>query len=215
MPEKGSSAVASWAAPGPHHRRVRTPRKLRRRSPTTVPYTILGVGAAILIGVTGFTLGSLVIGSFSSTSQQTAAYGVPSAPPGISWVSAEAQLVTPTSVPETGSCTTSNLGTALAPTALVNGAATAICLSTSAGGFATSDLVFALNISWNTSAAVNTTFKVQIAIDVTPTANDVLVTSYVKTSTTITTSEEAVFALDISQSTDTSVTEFSALVTQL
>jgi len=215
MPEKGPSAVTNFPAPGRHHRRVRGPAKLRRRSPTTLPYAILGVGAAILIGVTGFTLGSLVIGSFASTSQQTAAYGVPTSPAGVSWVSAGAQLVTPTSPPETGSCTVSNLGTLATPTALTNGVTTPICLSTSAGGFATSDIVFALNISWNASATVNTTFKVQVAIDVTPTANDVLVTSYVKTSLTITTSEQAIFALDISQSSDTSVTEYSALVTQL
>lgn len=215
MPEKDSSTVASFPAPGHHHRRVRGPTKARRRPQTlTLPYAIFGVGAAILIGVTGFTLGSLVIGTFSSTSQQTAAYGIPSAPPGVAWVSAEAQLVTPTSAPVTGSCTAPNLGTVAAPTALAQGTTTPICLSTSVDGFATSDLVFALNISWGPTAATSTTFQVQIAIDVTG-SSDVLATAYVQTSPTITTSEQAIFALDLSQSSVTSVTEFSALVTQL
>ncbi len=199
-----------------HYRRVRrsTPGRrlpMSRRS----GYIILGVGAAILTAIAGYTVGALVIGSFSSSPPQSAAYGLPQAPPGVSFVSAEAQMVNLTTSPAVGGCTASNLGNLTSPTALVSGASTAICLSHSASGYDAADFMYTLQIQWNATAANATVFKVQVSLDVTPSANDLFVTAYVKTSATITSPESAVLAVDLTQSSDTSVTAYAVLVTQL
>lgn len=214
MTGKGSSApVSSLGGEMHHHRRVRHP--VRRRPRISAPLIFLGVGAAILTSIAGFTIGSLVLGGFSSTPSQAGAYGIPNAPPGISFVEAEAQFVNATSVPAAGACIASNLGTLAAPTVLTSGASTALCLTTSATGYASGDTVYILEVSWNSSAAVSTTFKVQVSIDVLPATNDISVTSYVNTSATISPSEQAIYSVDMTQAGDTGVTQFAMLVTQL
>jgi hypothetical protein len=176
---------------------------------------VLGVGVAILGSVAALAMGSFIIGSFSSSPPQSSAGGIPNAPPGVSFVFAEAQIVNATTVPAAGACAASNLGTSASPTNLTSGTVTALCLSSAVGGFSAADLMYTLEIAWNTTAANATAFKVQVSLDVTPTAHDIAVTSYVKTSATITSAESAVYALDLTQSGDTGVTQFSVLVTQL
>lgn len=176
---------------------------------------ILGVGAAILTAVAGFTVGSLVIGSFSSSPPQSAAYGLPEAPPGVSFVSAEAQMVNLTTSPAVGQCNASNLGNLTSPTPLVSGASTGLCLTHSATGYAAADFMYTLEIQWNGTAANSTIFKIQVSVDVTPAANDLFVTAYVKTSATIPSPESAILSLDMTQAGDTSVTAYAVLVTEL
>lgn len=160
-------------------------------------------------------MGAFLLGSFSSVPAQSSASGTPSAPPGVSYTLAQAQIVSGTSVPATGACTTSNLGNLSSPTALTNGTSTGICLSTAVGGFAAGDVMYILQVSWNHSALNATVFEAQIAVDVTPTSHNIVATSYVKTSATIVSSESAVFAVDLIEAGDTSVTGFSVLITQL
>lgn len=212
---RGDSLTPSGLGAVRHHRRVRKAPK--RRLPLTGqgPLVLLGLGAAILTCVAGYALGSFVLGGFSSSPPQSAASGIPNAPPGVSFVSAEAQFVNATSSPATGACTAANLGNLSSPTALVSAAATTICLSHSATGYAAGDIDYTLEVSWNNTAANATIFKVQVSIDVTPAANDVSVTTYVKTSATIASSEQAVYAIDMIQAGDTSVTGYAMLVTEL
>lgn len=208
-----SDASQSSIAVGRHHRRVRRPQRRGLRGHG--PLVLLGTGAAILTCVAGFALGSFVLGGFASAPPQSAAYGIPNAPPGVSFVQAIALFVNSTTTPATGACTASNVGNSTSPTALTNGAATAICLSHSATGYTAGDTIYTLEVQWNSTSANATVFKVQVAIDVTPTANDISATCYLKTSATITTSEQAVFSVDLIQQGDTSVTQFAVLVTEL
>jgi len=198
-----------------HRRRVR--RVAKRPSPFRGqgPLILVGLGAAILTCVAGYALGSFVLGGFNSSPPQSAASGIPNAPPGVSFVSAEAQFVNSTSNPATGACTAANLGNLTVPVALVSGAATSICLSHSAGGYAAGDIDYTLEVSWNNTAANATIFKVQVSIEVTPATNDLSLTTYVKTSATITTSEQAIYAVDMIQAGDTAVTGYAMLVTEL
>ncbi|HYA10890.1 MAG TPA: hypothetical protein VEH10_04385, partial [Thermoplasmata archaeon] len=163
-----------------HHRHVR--RAPRRPLRGHTPIILLGVGAALLVSVAGYTLGSFVLGGFASSPPQSAAYGIPNAPPGVSFVQAEALFINSSTSPATGSCTAANLGNLTAPTALTNGAATPLCLSHSAGGYGAGDTAYMLEVSWNATALNATVFKVQVSLDVTPAANDISVTAYVKTS---------------------------------
>jgi hypothetical protein len=198
---------------GRHHRRVRRvsgPRPFRH-----TPLLLVAIGVALLTCVGGYALGSFVLGGFSSAPPQSAASGVPNAPPGVTFVQALAMPVNSSTSPATGGCTASNIGNATVPTNLTDGAATAICLSHSVGGFGAGDTMYVLEVSWNATASNSTVFKVQVSIDVTPSTNDVSVTSYVRTSATITTSEQAVFAVDMLQAGDTAVTGYSMLMTQL
>ena len=176
---------------------------------------MFGVGAAILAAVGALSVGSLVLSSFASTPRQAGASGLLNAPPGLSFPLAEAQPVNATTIPAAGACISSNLGTLAIPTLLSNGVAVGLCLNTPAGGFAPADMMFIMEISWSSAAANATVFKLQVSVDVTPSANNVNATSYVNTSRTISTSEQAIYALDMTQALDTSVTGFSVLVTQL
>jgi hypothetical protein len=196
----------------PHIRRVRgAPRRVLR--PRT--YALIAVGAAALVAGAGLGLGAFVIGTFAASPPQSSAGGAPAAPPGVTYAYAGAEFVNATTVPAVGDCVNSNLGTHDDPTALTNGAETPICLSTNPDGYASGDTVYFLEIVWNTSAIVSTTYEVQISVSVTPSTNDVVVASYVETSATITVNETAVFAVDLTQSGDSSVTAYDALVTQL
>ncbi len=199
----------------PHYRRTRVngPRPPRRRRPWII---VIGVGLGVLASVAALAVGTFVIGTFGSVPPQGSAGGMPNAPPGVSFPSAGATFVNATTTPAAGNCSVSNLGSLASPTALSNGNGTAICLSTNATGYATGDLVYTLVVSWNSTAANSTIFKVQVSLGVTPTGHDISdVTVYVKTSSRISTSEQAVLAVDLTQAGDTSVDWFDALVTQL
>ncbi len=196
-----------------HHRHVHAPAKRRLRP--TLPLALVGVGVALLTCIAGFTLGSLTLGGFSNAPPQSTAYGVISSAPGVSFVEAELELVNATSIPSAGGCAAADLGTAASPTALVNDASTPICLSSAAGGYAQGDEMFVLEIDWNTSASSATTFRVQISVDVNPTVNDVVLTTYVQSTSVIAPSEQGVFCLDLAESGDTSVVQYAAVVTQL
>jgi len=187
----------------------------RRRPNRRAWFVVLGVGAGILAAVGALTAGSFVFGSFSSVPPQSAAGGIPNAPPGVWFVIAQAQMVNASTIPATGACTASNLGNISSPVLLSSGNTSGLCANHVPGGFATGDMMFTMEIGWNATALNATIFKVQVSFAVTPSANDVAVTSYVKTSVRITSPEMAVYALDITQAGDTSVTSFSALVTQL
>jgi hypothetical protein len=177
-------------------------------------WAIVGVAAGLIV-FSGFATAAFVLGTFQSNPFQSSASGTPNAPPGVSYVLAEAQIVNATSIPATGACTTSNLGTVGTPTALTNGAKTGICLNAPVAGFGAGDTMYIFEVSWSNLAAVSTTFQVQIGVDVTPTSNDIVATSYVETSSTITTSEQAIFAIDMSAAGDTSLVQFNVLMTQL
>jgi hypothetical protein len=198
---------------GPRHR-SRKYRPARRRFSGTGVWLIIG-GAAAAIVASGFAVGAFVIGSFGSTPLQSSAFGAPMPPPGLSYVSAQAQIVGPTTVPAAGACVASNIGTLGTPTALANGTNTGICLSTNASGFLTGDTMYTLEISFSHLAANSTIFEIQIGIDVTPSGHSIAVTSYLKTSASIVSQENATFALDLTESGDISVVQYGLLVTQL
>lgn len=206
-----SGSVGGFPAPA-HHRRVR-PRPRRRLRGHAL--WLLLAGAASLIVASGFALGSFFLGGFSSVPAQSSAGGIPQAPPGVSYPLAGAEIVNTTNVPVAGTCTSSNLGALNAPTVLTNAGAIGICLTSSAGGYAAGDTMYVLEVSWSTAAPVSTEYMVQVGIDVTPVAHNISATSYVETSTAITGTESAFFALDMTQAGDTSVTQFSVLVTEL
>lgn len=185
----------------------------KRRSMPGVILLVTGVATLAMVG--GFAIGTLTVGSFSSSPHQTGASNLaPSGPAGVSFPLAEATMVTLTSHPGVGDCVSSNLGTLSAPTPLTSGTNTTLCLSTPVAGFVEGDTVFILDIQWNSSAVVSTTFEVQVFLAVNPSSNDVLATSFVSTSATIASPEVAVFALDLTQSTDYAITGFNVLVTQ-
>lgn len=196
----------------PHRRRVRAPsaRRLIGRG----FWAVIAAAAALII-TSGFAVGAFVIGSFSSNPFQSSAVGTPNAPPGLSYVLAEAEIVNATNIPVAGSCVTSNLGHLATPTALTDGTATGICMNAPAAGFATGDTMYIFEVSWSNTAAVSTVFEVQLGVVVSPGANDVVETSYVETSATITVSEQAIFALDLTAAGDSQVVSFNVLTTQL
>jgi len=198
---------------GPAHR-VRNRRPPRRRL-TGRSFWILIVGAALTIGVSGAVTASFVIGTFAYNPPQSAASGSTAAPPGLSYVQALAFPVGPSTTPASGACNASNLGTLATPTALTNGASTAICLNAPATGFLAGDVVYTFEVSWSTLAAVSTPFEIQIGVDVMPSANSIVATAYVSTTATITPYENATFSLDMTAAGDTSVVQYSLLVTQL
>jgi hypothetical protein len=175
---------------------------------------VVGVGLGILASVAALAVGAFVIGSFGSVPPQSSAGGIPHAPPGVTFVQAEAVLVNGTSTPATGNCSASNIGTPGAPTVLSNGNATAICLSTHTGGYALGDQAYTLEVAWSSAAANATVFEVQVSMVTSP-ASHSNATTYLKTSTHITSSEEAVFSIDMTQLNVTAVASFNVLVTQL
>jgi len=197
---------------GTHRRRVRksAPRRLGGRA----FWAIVGVAAGLIV-TSGFATAAFVLGTFSSNPFQSSASGTPSSPPGVTYPLAEAQLVNATTTPAAGGCVTPDLGTLAVPTALTSGAKTAICLNTPASGFGSGDIMYILEVQWSSLAATSTEFQVQIGVDVTPSTNDVVAVSYVETSATIAVSEEAIFALDLTAASDTSVVQFNVLITQL
>ncbi|HTW55692.1 MAG TPA: hypothetical protein VMG36_04505 [Thermoplasmata archaeon] len=198
---------------GPRHR-SRKYRPARRRFGGTAVWLIIG-GAAAAIVSSGFVVGAFVIGSFGSSPHQSSVFGAPTAPPGLSYVAAQAEIVSPSTTPAAGACVTSNLGTIGTPTLLVNGTTTAICLSTNASGFTTGDTMYTFEVSFSHLAANATIFELQFGVDVTPGANDIVATSYVETSVSIVNSENATFAVDMTESGDTSLVQYGILVTQL
>ncbi len=212
-------SLAGSSVDRPHYRRRTAPTGPPPRSRRRTWVVVLGVGVGILASVAALAVGTYVLGTFASIPPQTSAGGIPNAPTGVSFPLAEALIVNGTTVPATGNCTASNLGTAGSPTSLSSGNKTAICLNFNAtGGFHFGDLMYTLVLAWNSSAANATVFEVQVSIGVTPTGpthNITGVTSYVKTSTHITSTEEAIFAVDLTQAGDFGVTQFSVLVTQL
>lgn len=177
-------------------------------------YVFLGIATLTLL--TGFTIGALTLGGFGSSPRQASAQVViPGPPAGLTFPLAEAVFVTASSSPAVGACAASNLGTQLSPTPLVNGKNTTICLATVTDGFALGDTAYILDLEWNKTAAISTTFEVQVFISASPSSNDVLVTSFVNTTATITTEEIATFAIDLTAADDSGVTGFNVLVTQL
>jgi len=190
-----------------------TARRARRRVPR---WTYLVAGAAALALLSGYTIGAITLGGFGSVPHQATATSLAPVPPGgVSFPLAEAKLASPTSVPATGACTSSNLGTEGSPAPLVNGKNTTICLTNSAGGFATGDLLYILDVSFDPTAPTGTIFEVQVFLSVTPTANNLVDTAYVNTTATIAATEVATFAADLTQASDTSLNGFTVIVTQL
>jgi hypothetical protein len=199
----------------PHYRRTRANLPPPRRVGGRTWVVVFGVGAGILASIAALSVGSFVIGSFATAPPQSAAGGIPNAPPGVSFVYAEVQLVNASTIPAAGSCNASNLGTSASPTALTNGTTTGLCMNTASGGFSTSDYMWSLELGWNSSAAASTVFRIQVVIAVTPAANDLSITSYVKTSASLTPPEFAVYGLDMTKAGDTSIQQYSVLVTEL
>ncbi|HYA11072.1 MAG TPA: hypothetical protein VEH10_05330 [Thermoplasmata archaeon] len=117
-------------------------------------------------------------------------------------------------MPAAGACSASNLGTLAVPTNLTNGGDTGICLTTATGGIATGDTMYVFEISFNQSALVSHVFQVEIRVSVTPAANGIAVTAYVRTSAAIAVAEYATFALDLTSAGDTAVLQYALLVTQ-
>ena len=188
--------------------------KKKRRIPIWV-YWVSGLAVISLLA--GFTIGTLTVGTFGSTPRQTSATGiVPGGPSGVEFIEAEYVMI-PSSgadTPVAGDCPSSNLGSALAPTPLANGVNTTLCLSTSVTGFALGDLAYVLQVGWNQTSSVSTTFEVQVYLTVTPATNDLVATSYVATSSAITANESAIYTVDLTQSSISSISGFSVLVTQ-
>lgn len=176
---------------------------------------MIGVGLGVLASVAALAVGSFIIGTFGSVPPQSSAGGIPNAPTGVSFVLAEAVLVNGTTVPQTGNCSALNFGTLSSPTPLSNANATTVCLSANAGGYQTGDIAYTLEVAWSTAAANATVFKIQVSIDTTPASHDANGTVFLKTAAHITASEDAVFAVDLTQQADTAATSFNILVTQL
>jgi len=202
--------------PGNRYMRVRPRRRRlpRFRLPRSI-YWVVAAGA-IALG-SGFAVGALTFGPFAFSPQQTGATGTPPPPPtGISFPLAEAQLVSNnnSSLVHVGGCASSNLGTNATPTALVNGTNTTICLTSHGGGYALGDLVYVLYVAWNKTAALSTTFQVEVSLIVSPSANSFTAASYVKTSATIASHEGALFVADLTQANDTALNHYSVLVTE-
>jgi len=199
-------------ASGPRATRRQSRARGSRRRRLLRPGMLLIVGAsAVVIAVAGYSVAAFVISTFPS---QGAGSGAPSAPAGVSDVLAQAEVVGPTSVPATGACAVSNLGTPASPTNLTNGTNTGLCLNAATGGFAAGDTMYVLEISFNHSALVSQVFQVEIHVSVTPAVNSIAVTAYVRTSAAIAVVEYASFAVDLTSAGDTSVLQYTLLVTQ-
>jgi len=175
---------------------------------------VAGVAALALLG--GFAFGAITVGGFGSVPRQATATSLAPIPPaGVGFPLAEAKLASATSSPPTGSCTTANLGTRSSPELLTSGTNLTLCLTTPAAGFAVGDLLYILDVSFNTSAPTSTVFEVQAFLSVAPTANDIVATGFIETSTTISATEVACLAADLTQAGDSSVVGFTVIVTQL
>ncbi len=169
-----------------------------------------------MVGILGgAALAAFTIGTFSRSPTQSSATGVPQSPPGVSYVLAEAVPIGPNTTPAAGSCKTPNLGTSVSPVLLTNGSSTVLCLSTSPSGFQSSDVVYVLEIAWNFTAMTSTEYRVDVAMGVTPASSDIIAESFVKTSATITVSETAIYAFDLSQAAITSLNQYTVIVTLL
>lgn len=163
----------------------------------------------------GFVYGAFVIGSFGFNPRQSSAAGAPMPPPGVVYTTAEATLVSATSLPATGACAALNLGTLASPNLLVNGASTGICLNNVTGGYAGGSTMYTLQVEFNHTAANATIFEIQVGVDVTPAANDIVLAAYIQTSAAITVAENATLAVDLTAAGDSSLVSFNVLVTQL
>jgi hypothetical protein len=163
----------------------------------------------------GYAIGAFVIGTFAYNPAQYAAEGAPIGPPGVTYSVAKAEIVAANTTPAGGACISSNLGTMATPTALTDGAQTGLCLSTNASGFVVGDIMYVFEVVWDHTALNATEFEVQIGVQVTPATHNIVATSFVKTSATITVNETAVFAVDLTQAKDTGVTGYQLLVTEL
>ena len=176
---------------------------------------LLGVGLAILTFIPGFVLGSLALGWSTPAPRQNTSYGLVGAVPGVSFALAQATVVNSSTTPAAGGCAVANLGNVTAPVGLASGAADPVCLSAATGGYSPGDVMYLLEVSWDSKASNATLFRLTVSVGVTPSTNDIQETSYVRTSSTISSAEQAVYALDLFQAGDTSVTGFSVVVTQL
>jgi hypothetical protein len=177
-------------------------------------YVAAGVGSIAL--VTGFTLGSIGFGfgSFEYVPAQGSASGLaPGSPVGLAFTLAEQELVSPTTTPATGNCTATNLGTSAMPNVLVSGASIPICLSASAGGFATGDSMWIIDISFNTSAFPSAVYNLTVFEATSPASHQILDTVWIETSASITSTETVVLAVDLTQSSDSSVPQWSVIAT--
>ena len=164
--------------------------------------------------VAGYAAAVLTIGGFNYSPHQASATGVPTPPPGVGFPLADELLVGSPGAPAAGSCTASNLGNASSPTPLTSGTNKTLCLTSSTNGFTLGDTAYVTDVSFNQSAALGTTFEVQVFYSLTPASKDILVTGYVSTSATISATEVAVFAADLSQIGAPSLNGFSVIVTQ-
>jgi len=177
-------------------------------------YLVLAVAVFALIG--GFTLGSFTFGTFGYIPRQSSASGTaPGSPAGLSFPLAEAQMVSPTTVPATGNCNATNLGNNSSPVRLSNGNLTGVCLNAAVGGFSTGDTMWIIEVSWNNTSTPSTLFQLKLFVGVTPSSNDVLAVAYVATSASITTFETVVLAVDLSKAGDSSIGSFNLLATEL
>ncbi len=176
-----------------------------------------GAGIASVALVAGFTLGSFSfgVGSFAFVPAQGSASGIaPGSPPGLSFPFWEGDvLVSPTTTPATGGCTTVNLGTSADPNVLVSGQSTPICLSASAGGYATGDEMSIFGIAFNSSALASSEYNVSVFEATSPASHQILDTAWIETSSTITSPETAVLAVDLTQSSDNSANQINVIVT--
>jgi hypothetical protein len=163
----------------------------------------------------GYAAGAFVISSFQTVPAQSSAWGAPQTPPGVTYPLAQAELVNASTVPATGACTSLHFGNLSSPNALVNGTVTPICLTSALTGFAYADIMYVFEVTWSNAALTSTVFEVQLGVDVTPAANDIVANVYVATSPTIVASESAIFAVDLTQAGDTSLVTINVLVTQL
>lgn len=197
------------------HRTRRSLRRPQARKGSNVAFVLLGVGLAILTFIPGFVLGSLALGWSAPAARQNTSYGMLDTVPGVSFALAEASVVNSSTTPATGGCSVSDLGNATTPVGLANAEANPVCLSAASGGYAEGDVMYLLEVSWDSKASNATTYQVSVSVGVTPSTNDIQEVSYVRTSPTISPAEQAVYALDLFQAGDSSVTGFSVVVTQL
>ena len=158
----------------------------------------------------GYVFAAFNIGSFNTTFNQALSNDVPNAPTGVTFTSADVQVASLTIPVSTGICTSTDSSTATAPDALA-AASIFVCLNSVTSGYASTDSIQTITITWGPTAPVSTTYELTIYIGGATLSS---VKAYVKTPSTLSTAASAMIAFDLTSGLVTSVSSLSVLVSQ-
>ena len=179
-------------------------------------FSTKAVGAAAIIVIVafsgGFAYAAFNLGSFSTTYNQGLSSEAPNPPAGVTFTSALVQMASFTTPATTSQCKTTDASSRTSPDALTNGTTSFVCLNSVAStGYASSDSIESVILTWGSAASANTVFELTAFIGG---ATGTPVKAFVETPASITTNASAMVTFDLVSGGVTSVTSVSVLVSQ-